>query len=110
LLNFAIAKHPNSAREQYAYIGLPYGFFLADRFKLDGRIKMNLVQLGLLCLVITLASCSRWNVSSSNGGSSSSVANNAPRQWSPMDFREAYIAAKTESARRDVFLRALDEG
>jgi hypothetical protein len=33
LLNFAIAKHPNSSREQYAYIGLPYGLFLADRFK-----------------------------------------------------------------------------
>jgi len=74
------------------------------------EIKMSLVQLGLLCLVITVASCSRWNVSSSDGGSSSSVANNAPKQWSPMDFREAYIAAKTESARRDIFLRALDEG
>lgn len=74
------------------------------------KIKMNLVQLGLLCLVITVASCSRWNASSSDGRSSSSVANNAPRQSSPMDFREAYIAAKTESARRDVFLRALDEG
>jgi hypothetical protein len=74
------------------------------------KIKMNLVQLGLLCLVITVASCGRWNASSSDGGSSSSVANNAPRQWSPMDFREAYIAAKTESARRDVFLRAIDEG
>jgi len=32
------------------------------------------------------------------------------KQWSPTEFREAYIAAKTESARRDVFLRALDEG
>jgi len=68
---------------------------------------MTRVQLGLLCLVITVASCSGGHVSSSG---SASTANNAPKQWSAMDFREAYNAAKTESARRDVFLRALDEG
>ena len=81
-----------------------------DYLTLRWKTKINLLQLGLLCLVITVASCSRWNVSSSPGGSSSSVANNAPRQGSPMDFRDAYNAAKTESARRDIFLRALDEG
>ena len=32
--NLQIAKNIQiSSREQYAYIGLPYGLFLADRFK-----------------------------------------------------------------------------
>lgn len=71
---------------------------------------MKLVQLGLLCLVIAVASCSRWSVGSSDGNSSASAARNAHKQLSMTEFRQAYSAAKTESARRDIFLRAIDEG